>query len=74
MTGNDALTEKDQKELQVILDDMMYREMQAMYVGLVERCFSKCVTSFRSRKILSSEKVCARAARVLSLQLPSPSP
>mmetsp|Transcript_14107 Transcript_14107/g.27735 ORF Transcript_14107/g.27735 Transcript_14107/m.27735 type:complete len:104 (-) Transcript_14107:56-367(-) len=59
MMGKDAaLTKKDQKELESMMNDMMFKEMQDMYINLVDRCFNKCVNNFRSRKMLSTEKDC----------------
>eukprot|EP00469_Lotharella_globosa_P013316 CAMPEP_0167776148 /NCGR_PEP_ID=MMETSP0111_2-20121227/2965_1 /TAXON_ID=91324 /ORGANISM="Lotharella globosa, Strain CCCM811" /LENGTH=46 /DNA_ID= /DNA_START= /DNA_END= /DNA_ORIENTATION= len=37
MMGKDAaLTKKDQKELESMMNDMMFKEMQDMYINLVD--------------------------------------
>eukprot|EP00954_Amorphochlora_amoebiformis_P005544 437985-Amorphochlora_amoeboformis.AAC.1 len=60
MMDNQALTKKEQKEIESMMQDMMFREMQEVYIGLVDRCFNKCVNNFRSRKVQSSEKECIK--------------
>eukprot|EP00471_Norrisiella_sphaerica_P006749 CAMPEP_0184479654 /NCGR_PEP_ID=MMETSP0113_2-20130426/1296_1 /TAXON_ID=91329 /ORGANISM="Norrisiella sphaerica, Strain BC52" /LENGTH=98 /DNA_ID=CAMNT_0026857779 /DNA_START=66 /DNA_END=362 /DNA_ORIENTATION=+ len=52
------MSKKEQKEFELMMQDMMFREMQEMYIGLVDRCFSKCVNAFRTRKLQSSENTC----------------
>mmetsp|Transcript_18302 Transcript_18302/g.44923 ORF Transcript_18302/g.44923 Transcript_18302/m.44923 type:complete len:101 (+) Transcript_18302:165-467(+) len=58
MMGGGNLTNKEQKDLEEMMQDMMFQEMQDMYIGLVNRCFNKCVNAFRTRTIQSSEKDC----------------
>mmetsp|Transcript_3662 Transcript_3662/g.6819 ORF Transcript_3662/g.6819 Transcript_3662/m.6819 type:complete len:101 (-) Transcript_3662:260-562(-) len=58
MAPGQQMTKKDQKELEGLVQEMMFKEMQDMYINLVDRCFSKCINNFRSRKVLSAEKDC----------------
>mmetsp|Transcript_7607 Transcript_7607/g.11521 ORF Transcript_7607/g.11521 Transcript_7607/m.11521 type:complete len:102 (+) Transcript_7607:78-383(+) len=56
--GNSKMTKREEKEVQDMMQDMMFQEMQDMYISLIDRCFSKCVNNFRSRKVQSAEKEC----------------
>mmetsp|Transcript_8952 Transcript_8952/g.14236 ORF Transcript_8952/g.14236 Transcript_8952/m.14236 type:complete len:102 (+) Transcript_8952:71-376(+) len=58
LTQGANMSKKEQKEFEHMVQDMMFSEMQEMYIGFVDRCFGKCVNTFRTRKLLSTEKEC----------------
>jgi len=40
------------------LEDMQLKDTLRMFNGLVERCFSECVTGFRSKALTGPEEKC----------------
>ena len=43
------------------LEEMQVKDMLRMFNGLVERCFSECVSSFRSKALTGPEETCVNA-------------
>mmetsp|Transcript_33312 Transcript_33312/g.71959 ORF Transcript_33312/g.71959 Transcript_33312/m.71959 type:complete len:93 (+) Transcript_33312:1-279(+) len=55
-----SVSEQDRQAMLAVLEDMQIKESLSMYNSLAERCFSSCVTSFRSKALEPSEEKCMR--------------
>ncbi|KAJ1634349.1 Tim10/DDP family zinc finger protein [Pavlovales sp. CCMP2436] len=51
----------DQQAMMAELETMQMRDSLRTFNGLVERCFSDCVTGFRSKSLTEHEDKCVNA-------------
>mmetsp|Transcript_87860 Transcript_87860/g.138689 ORF Transcript_87860/g.138689 Transcript_87860/m.138689 type:complete len:94 (-) Transcript_87860:74-355(-) len=60
MPGMENLSERDKAHVLSQLNDMQMQESMNTYNNLVERCFSECVTSFRTKALDNTEEQCVK--------------
>jgi import inner membrane translocase subunit TIM9 len=51
-------SEEEKTAFLAVLNEMQLEDSQRLYNGLSERCFTKCVTDFKARELVSKEKTC----------------
>ena len=55
-----GLSPQDQNFIMKKLNELQVTEMMNTYNGMVDRCFSECVTSFRTKNLDDQETDCAK--------------
>ncbi|KAG8462696.1 hypothetical protein KFE25_004672 [Diacronema lutheri] len=53
--------DQDQARMLAALEEMQMRDSLRTFNGLVERCFTDCVTGFRSKSLTDGEDKCVTA-------------
>jgi import inner membrane translocase subunit TIM9 len=53
--------DQDQARMLAALEEMQMRDSLRTFNGLVERCFTDCVTGFRSKTLTDHEDKCVKA-------------
>ena len=53
-----SATPDERDALLEVMNELQLKEMQQMFNGLGQRCFTRCVTNFRSRQLDGNEKAC----------------
>ena len=61
MGSMEHASEADRQATMAKLEEMQVKDMLRMFNGLVERCFSECVSSFRSKALTGPEETCVNA-------------
>ena len=56
--GLAGIPPEDEKKMTAMVESMQVRDSLRMYNGLVEKCFSTCVQSFRRKDLEKDEERC----------------